>query len=313
MARLILPRYPLRSRKRGGRRSIQKRVRQLRLEQLDRRLVLSGMADIACLDGPTDSGSDAQTDVAQAAQVEGATAPHVKTPVFLADDGVLHVQPADDDPGVVVRQFIDFHLEEVVEIEVAGRWTAFPAAQVSAIQVQLLDSGQTLNVDAGVSKPVQLVEPPAVQQAVVVLADSLADDLVDNRTDAFTTTSMDASVAVALPPASNPTLTTPPAGEPGGSTAGPPLSPPRITDFVAARNGDIWQLSGHVTDDKSVTGLVVQFGGLLPGSSAVVNEQGYFQIVVTFPPGTSGLVIAHTTDTDGLTSNLAYCSVNYLG
>ncbi len=314
MTRLFLPGYPLRNQKRSGRQSIQRQSRRPRLEQLDRRLVLSGITDVIQLDAPVDLGSDVQAATTSAPPVENAvtadvSAAQAETPVYLAVNGVLHVQPAADVASIVVRQFVDFRLEEVVEIEMAGQWIAVPAEQVNAVQVQLLDSNQTVDIDAGVTKPVQLVEPLATDQALAAnLSDTIADAVITSLPNTSTgTVPLDASlVGLVLP---SDTVATPVAllqSSPGGGIG----TPPQITNFTVAREGNIWQFTGHVTDDKSVAGLIVQFGGLISSSTAV-NEEGNFQFTTTFAPGTDGYVTAITTDGDYLRSNLAYCSVDY--
>jgi hypothetical protein len=90
-------------------------------------------------------------------------------------------------------------------------------------------------------------------------------------------------------------------GPPG--SGGQTLAPPVISQFVADELDGLWRITGRVTDDKSVAGLRVDFGGLLAGEHAIVNAEGFFSITVPFAPGTWGAVTAVTTDSDGLESN----------
>jgi hypothetical protein len=97
-------------------------------------------------------------------------------------------------------------------------------------------------------------------------------------------------------------LVTPPSG--GGPTGGPgqPLLPPVIMDFTGDFQGDVWRFSGTVLDDKSVTGLTVDFGGLLAGRTAQVDQFGMFEIFVLLGSHPVGTISAYTIDLDGLRS-----------
>ncbi len=224
--------------------------------------------------------------------------------------------PTSDASGVVVRQFIDFHGQEVIEIETAEQWTAFPVDQVRAIEVQLSSSSQQLEVGAHVTKPVELAEPVVADQELSVDAcTAITEDLIASQAGTVSNVTLNESfTTIASPLDTGSNLDSPAEGEGGtlgGGTVVPPLAPPRITGFTATCDElGFWMFSGRVTDDKSVDGLVVHFGGVLEGKSAVVNSQGQFQITVQLAPNVSGLATAVTTDRDGLSSNVAYCSVD---
>ena len=96
-------------------------------------------------------------------------------------------------------------------------------------------------------------------------------------------------------------------------TGTPPNAPPFISDFSASHvYGNLWTFSGQVTDDQSVTGLIVHLGGLpsLQGVTATVNSQGWFSVTVQLGSNESGTATAQTTDVGGLASNVAWTIVN---
>jgi hypothetical protein len=89
--------------------------------------------------------------------------------------------------------------------------------------------------------------------------------------------------------------------------------PPVISNFSASNvSGNLWTFSGHVTDDQSVAGLIVNLGGLpsLQGITATVNSQGWFSVTVQLGTNESGTATAQTTDAGGLASNVAWTIVN---
>jgi hypothetical protein len=78
---------------------------------------------------------------------------------------------------------------------------------------------------------------------------------------------------------------------------------PEIMNFTGSEGTpDFWTFTGSVLDDKSVEGLLVDFGGLLEGQSTMVQADGSFELSFTFPEGTTGWVTATVTDWDGITS-----------
>ena len=78
-----------------------------------------------------------------------------------------------------------------------------------------------------------------------------------------------------------------------------------ISDFEGVNEAGFWLFTGEVSDDESVAGLEVRFGGLLHGEVATVGSDGTFSITILLPPGVQGTVTAITTDDDGLDSNEA--------
>lgn len=68
-----------------------------------------------------------------------------------------------------------------------------------------------------------------------------------------------------------------------------------------------WTFTGRVTDDESVDGLTVLFGGVLDGEYTTVNADGTFTFTcyLTEAQSQSAFVTALTTDWWGLDSNLA--------
>ena len=141
MTRLFLSRYPVRRPRHNHRRSARSSIRRLSLERLDARLVLSGMPDAINLDASGDAGVDPQPAAAEAQPEIGDVASTTSVAesqmsIFLTEDGVLQVQPNSENTTVTVRQFVDYQLQEVIEIEAEGQWTAFPAAQVNEVLVR---------------------------------------------------------------------------------------------------------------------------------------------------------------------------------
>lgn len=283
----------------GMRRPFRSSGRPLRIEQLERRCVLSGLADSASLDPVT---PDQEPNTAPLAAPHAplsapanhqlaiqAAAPHV----VQAPDGVVHVHPLPDQPAAVIREFINFRLEHVIEIELAGRWTQFLAGSVRAVQVHS-------SVDGSLSTEVPV-------GASTVSRDSSSESpLMGPTTDST------AGEPRSLPPGSTwpvapgtledatPSSQSPGEGEgmPGGS--GTPLMPPVIMDFCYQMEFNQWLFSGRVLDDKPVAGLVVRFGGILSGRTAVVAADGIFEIFVELPPYPQGIVSARVTDRDNL-------------
>jgi len=290
MTRLALPSYALRRRKRRESRSAHNISRPLVLENLDQRIVLSGMPEAVCLDTPAEVASEVQPAVPESTEATEDLA--AVAAVYLADDGVLHVQPAVGETNIVVRQFVDYQMQEVIEVEFAGEWTAIPIEQVQEIRVHQVSADQLLSVAEGVTLPVELIETDVVDAAFTETDPMVDDELTEA-------------------PLGPPDPTAPPAeGEPpGGGDPDPVLSPPVITSFSGTSEAGFWQFTGQVTDDKSVSGLVVSFGGLLDGETATVNQDGIFSFTIFLPLSTIGSVTAITTDLDDLDSNLAYTMI----
>jgi hypothetical protein len=88
---------------------------------------------------------------------------------------------------------------------------------------------------------------------------------------------------------------------------------PVISNFQASQSsGNYWTFTGQVSDDQSVTGLVVTLGGLpsLKGVTATVNSNGWFSITIKLQPGEDGTATAQTTDWWGKVSNTAWTIVH---
>ncbi len=290
--------------------------RCLRLEQLDPRHVLSTVVAPAMVDSPPADGVDA-------ASVSATELPagEVATQVALDEEGILHVRPATDATEVMIRQFLDYRRVEIVEIQAAGEWISVPAAQVSAIQVELAHGEQTLEVAPDVSLGVEQTVISAMDQAIdggASISIQTGIGVAAELPEGLTADGSSVAAGVAEPMMSGPI--TPPPGFPnyGGSPEGEPIgggvvtapTPPEISEFRVEHTDGVWIFTGRVTDDTSVAGLVIRFGGLLNGSTATVNEQGVFQFTKTFAQGTTGTVTAVTTDADGLTSNQVSCTIS---
>lgn len=260
MTRHPIPRFLLRS-------------RRLLVESLDERIVLSGVPNAAPIAEPDAAVAESTLLVANA---------DAAAPVYLENDGTLHVQPPSEDANIVIRQYVNYELQKVVEVELDGQWTAFPVEQVEEIQVHKVAATQIVEVEDGVTIPVQLVEPELVDAAIdSVVGDSLG------------TVPGDVAVGLLEPDAE---------GEPPGGV-GQELHPPTIHNFSAVQDGIYWLVSGSVTDDDSVLGLEVRFGGLLDGEHTTVAADGTFSYLALFAPGTTGGISAVVTDVDGLTSS----------
>jgi hypothetical protein len=85
---------------------------------------------------------------------------------------------------------------------------------------------------------------------------------------------------------------------------------PEISGFFATESTPgMWTITGRVTDDESVTGLIVHFGGVLEGQSTMVREDGTFEHIILLDPNTVGIATAVVTDWDGITSETAECTI----
>ncbi|MHB0956491.1 MAG: hypothetical protein ACYC0X_10205 [Pirellulaceae bacterium] len=113
-------------------------------------------------------------------------------------------------------------------------------------------------------------------------------------------------VGMLPPPLPPPPPPLPPPPEDGGTpTPTPdPLLPPSIINFEGENQLGYWVFRGNVTDDKNPAGLKVYFGGLLAGRTTVVDQFSFFEILVSLGVGTVGYVTAYTIDGDGLKSNV---------
>jgi hypothetical protein len=94
---------------------------------------------------------------------------------------------------------------------------------------------------------------------------------------------------------------------PGPGPEPPENAPPTIVDFTATQGILEWTFDGRVLDENPQN-MVIEFGGLLAGRTATVSEiDGYFYLMIDIE--NTGQVTAQTTDDNGLSSNVAVCSV----
>jgi hypothetical protein len=266
-----LPRFALRRQHRS------RCSRLLQFESLSDRLVLTGAVEVLV-------PSDLPLVECPAPAVSEAPAAEAAALVHLDAEGVMHVEPTSPDTEVVVREFLNYQLEHVVEVEVAGQWTAFAVDEVQQIQVHQGSDSPTVDVTDGVSVPVELA--PASVDAVLAESD---DSLLSPVSDA---------------PALNLLSNSPAEGE--ESYAGPTNDRPVIEDFTAYEVGNgNWVISGRVVDDKSMADEEVELDGLVQASVSI-DSNGYFSYITTFPAGTNGAVTAITTDIDDAESEMVY-------
>ncbi len=163
------------------------------------------------------------------------------------------------------------------------------------VDLQLLASSaeQLSEIPGGASTSNQLAEPDVVDAVIATEGiDSWVTEPIEDP-------------AELIDPPSEPD---PECSAPGGEEEH--LSSPVISDFDCYEFDGHWIFTGEVTDDESVAGLEVEFGGLLAGCTATVQLDGTFEFMTTFPPGVQGTVTAITTDYEGLESEMVYCGVN---
>jgi hypothetical protein len=88
------------------------------------------------------------------------------------------------------------------------------------------------------------------------------------------------------------------------------LTSPVVTNFDWVHNtGNIYTFSGHVAESgESTEDFEVDFGGILQGYTATVDQDGNFQLTVRLNYG--GGVSVQTWDWDGDPSNVAQTWVN---
>lgn len=250
----------------GPRRSGPPRAaRSLWAECLEPRVVLSGVTDPVSL-APPEAGSDPSEIVAPA--VTGSVCP---IPAVSVGTGDVEVPVATGDPVLATY------------LPLASSWATWATCVNVPDATELADSAAVAGGGVGI------VEEIAVD---VDLAASIGQEQE--------TALLGAGTDLEIPPLPDPEP------DPPGSIVLPPLTaPPVITEFTGTCDGNFWEFTGRVTDDKSVSGLVVRFGGILQGRTATVNQFGCFSLAVFLSAGTHGGITAITTDQDGLDSNLA--------
>ena len=86
--------------------------------------------------------------------------------------------------------------------------------------------------------------------------------------------------------------------------------PPEISQFTNTESTPgLYIFTGRVTDDESVHGLIVHFGGVLEGQTAWVRADGTFELIIQLDPNLVGIATAVVTDWDGIQSQTAECLV----
>lgn len=249
-------------------------VRGLRVERLEPRVVLTGLTDPVLAAPPSDTGGTLSPEVCDSpVEMVPAAVSALAYPLSapLAGSGSV---PEDVWPGAVASASY---------LVLASAWETWAMSRDVAATAA---AGETATVAGGaVSVSAGPTGDAALTSAIVP---ELETGTLGGGTD------------VELPP-----LPEPDPNPPGAVTLPPLTAPPVIMDFTGASDGGFWEFTGRVTDDTSVTGLVVRFGGLLEGMTATVNQFGCFSIAVFLSAGTRGGVTAITTDGDGLDSNLA--------
>lgn len=79
-------------------------------------------------------------------------------------------------------------------------------------------------------------------------------------------------------------------------------TPPEIVALSAYLVEGNFRFVGQVTDDESLSGCQVRFGGVLDGHFSTIDSEGVFSFEISFPQGTNGWVTAIARDMDGLDS-----------
>jgi hypothetical protein len=92
-------------------------------------------------------------------------------------------------------------------------------------------------------------------------------------------------------------------GDGYGGYGGYGFIPPEISGFTCYESSPgVWTFTGSVSDDEGVSGLMVEFGGVLEGQSTMVREDGTFEFTMLLPPNTMDIATAVVTDWDGIRS-----------
>jgi len=311
MTRLTLPCFPLRGRKNShNAASLPNPIRPVTFERLSPRLVLTGVTELVGPEPATSETTDESSslDSAVVLSTETSSTRTDTGEVQLDNDGVLHVHAISSEANIVVNQYINYALQEVVEIEQAGHWTAFAVQEVTQIQIHPASVNQPVEISNGVTVPVHVNDPALLEDP------QLVDAALDEGTgpweiaDPVAESTTWFSGPVESGPEGEPSGIGDPISEPGQD---PALQPPKIFNFVGEEENGYWLFSGQVTDDQSVEGLTIEFGGLLEGQTAEVNSEGWFLITAYFGPDVQGVVSAMTADRDDLESNTVYSSVNF--
>ena len=110
-----------------------------RIETLERRLLLS------CVPLPTNSDAQMPSDTQPAATpAQAIIAPATTQPAVVelpasipSSTGNVRIQLPETATEVVVRQFIDYRLQAVVEVQAGPHWLSFPSDSVDQLELVL--------------------------------------------------------------------------------------------------------------------------------------------------------------------------------
>ncbi len=337
--------------------SARRRSRALRVELLESRRVLSGLAEVEdqhdLVQPRRDGGEHESIAIESHGIIEflaSSRAGHelkghkleVQKPddhkgdddeeadkhVRRSEQGVVHVKVEDPNEEVVVRQYVDYHLRETLEVEVSEKWSRFDAKDVRKVEVESSARQRPVRVAKGVTKNVHLLDKHAVDTILYdpAEASSSGDDGTPDHPAPHDEPGPVAH-AQSFVPSVAPLLSGPlnapggggsegPEGEGGGGPGnggpgggGTPPSPPTIINFSAIQDLDVWLISGNVLDDKDPEGLTVVFGGLFAGQTDTVDGDHYFEAFLQLPLNVLGIATAQVTDSDNLTSDLVTLTI----
>ena len=247
-------------------------VRNLQIENLESRVVLSGLPELAATtqEPPVDLPPAEIELEGPGTLVSPDSVAVTPVPTIATEPSSIVPQPVALDDTSIDAQAVD----SVFAQAVSSTGLTVPAAS----EAKLPDSSLALNT--GGSEP-------------ALAAASTGDGTTPNPVE---------PTPVTPPPVTPPPVTPPPVTPPPPVTS-PPLVPPRIVDFEGESQAGYWLLQGSVTDDKDPAGLTVYFGGLLAGRTAIVDRFGTFELIVALGSGIVGYVNAYTIDRDGLRSD----------
>jgi hypothetical protein len=86
---------------------------------------------------------------------------------------------------------------------------------------------------------------------------------------------------------------------------------PQITNFIVERGPDFWTFTGDVSDpNQNPQGMMVVFGSVLDGQTAIVDADDQFMLGVEISSGISGTVCVQTVDSLDLASNIAWTYID---
>ncbi len=247
-------------------------IRNLQMENLESRVVLSGLPELAA------TAPEPPVDLPPAEiELEGAEASASVNSVAVAPVPTIPTEPSSIAPQPVS---LDDASIDAQAVDSLFAQTASPSEFTVPAASDATLAASNLVLNTGGSEPVLAAAP----------------------TGDGDTPNPDEPTPVPPPPVTPPPVTPPPVTPPPPVTS-PPLVPPRIVDFQGEGQSGYWLLQGSVTDDKDPAGLTVYFGGLLAGRTATVDRFGTFELIVALGSGIVGYVNAYTIDRDGLRSD----------